>query len=289
MHHNLNLNWLRSFEAAARLLSFTRASHEIGITQTAVSQHIKALESRLGDKLFVRRPKSLQLTDTGEAYLTSVRAALDTIEMSTTGLFGPKQNRTVVVRASMAFIVWLSPKLGSFRRDHPEIGIKLVTAIWKGPDDQQPVDIDIVLAPREHAQPHLEKLSDEYIVPVCGVKSAGAISHPRDLLRQEPIHILGFDDHWARYLSAYALVPEPSATRLMSDTSVAAIEMVAAELGCAMVIERFARQATESRKSVRIVGDAVALGQSHYLARTRPPANRQPGVEAFEEWLRQQF
>ena len=47
MRHNLNLNWLRSFEAAARLLSFTGAGLEIGLTQTAVSQHIKALEARL--------------------------------------------------------------------------------------------------------------------------------------------------------------------------------------------------------------------------------------------------
>lgn len=79
MRHHLNLNWLRSFEAAARLLSFTTASRELGLTQTAVSQHIKALELKLGQKLFVRRPKSLQLTDVGKAYLTSVREALETI------------------------------------------------------------------------------------------------------------------------------------------------------------------------------------------------------------------
>ncbi len=101
MHHNLNLNWLRSFEAAARLLSFTAASREIGLTQTAVSQHIKALETQLGDKLFLRRPKSLHLTDVGKAYLLTVREALDTIEMSTTGLFGPRQARTITSTSSL--------------------------------------------------------------------------------------------------------------------------------------------------------------------------------------------
>jgi LysR family glycine cleavage system transcriptional activator len=138
MHQNLNLNWLRSFEAAARLLSFTAASHELGLTQTAVSQHIKSLELRLGDALFRRRPKSLQLTDLGNAYLVPVRTALDTIEMSTTGLFGPRQNSTIVVRSSMAFITWLSPKLGAFQKDYPETVIKLLTSIWKGPADQHP-------------------------------------------------------------------------------------------------------------------------------------------------------
>ncbi len=289
MRHNLNLNWLRSFEAAGRLLSFTGASHELGLTQTAVSQHIKALELRLDDTLFVRRPKSVQLTDMGKAYLVSVRAALDTIEMSTTGLFGPRQNSNIVVRASMAFIVWLSPKLGAFQQDHPETGIKLVTSIWKGSADQQPVDIDIVLASQKHAKPTLEKLSDEFIVPICGLNAARSVKTPQELLNHKPIHILGFDDHWARYLSAYGLTPDMSSMRLMSDTSVAATEMVAAELGCAMVIERFAIQAVESGRSIRIVGDPVELRQSHYIVRTERPANRQPAVEAFDTWLRTQF
>lgn len=289
MRHNLNLNWLRSFEASARLLSFTAASRELGLTQTAVSQHIKALETQLGDALFIRRPKSLLLTDLGEAYLLSVREALDKIDMSTTGLFGPRQESTIVVRASMAFILWLSPKLGGFQTDHPNVGVKLVTAIWQGHADQQPADIDIVLAPRDHAKPNLEKLADEFIVPVCGMKTADTISSPRDLLQQKTIHVLGFDDHWARYLSAFTLTPEVTFGRLMSDTSVAATEMAAAELGYAIVIERFARQAIKTGRAIRIVGDPVALGQAHYLSRSQPQVARQPDVDAFEAWLRQQF
>lgn len=59
------LSWLRAFEAAARHLSFTAAAAEIGLTQSAVSQHVKALESRLGAPLFVRLPRRLMLTDAG--------------------------------------------------------------------------------------------------------------------------------------------------------------------------------------------------------------------------------
>lgn len=289
MRHNLNLNWLRSFEAAARLLSFTGAGLEIGLTQTAVSQHIKALEARLGDKLFVRRPKSLQLTDVGKAYLSTVREALDTIEMSTTGLFGPRLASTVVVRASMAFIIWISPRLDTFQREHPDIGVKLITSIWKSATDQQPVDVEVILAPKEHAKPHLELLSDESIVPVCSAKSGSDIRTALDLLRQKPIHIMGFDDHWARYLSAYSLKPAITGGCLITDTSTAAIEMVAAGLGCAVIIERFARQAIGTGREIRVVGEAIALGQSHYLVRTERSSTAQPGVEAFEAWLRLQF
>lgn len=287
--HNLNLNWLRSFEAAARLLSFTAASHEIGLTQTAVSQHIKALEAQLGDKLFVRRPKSLQLTDVGKAYLLTVREALDSIDRSTSGLFGPRQASTIVVRASMAFIIWISARLEGFLRDHPEIGVKLVTSIWKGPADQQPVDVDIVLAPTGNVSGQMDKLSDEFIVPICGQQISGSIKAPQDLLDLRPIHILGFDDHWARYLSAFGLVPGTPGAWLMTDTSVAATEMVEAGLGCAVVIDRFARQAVESGRKIRIAGNPVALRQSHYVARTETRSGRKPGVEVFENWLCQQF
>lgn len=289
MRHNLNLNWLRSFEAVARLLSFTGASQEIGLTQTAVSQHIKALETQLGDKLFVRRPKSLQLTDVGKAYLLTVREALDTIEMSTSGLFGPRKATTIVVRASMAFIMWISPRLDGFLRHHPDCGVKLVTSIWKGPYDQQPVDVEIILAPKEHARPDLELLSDESIVPICSAASGGDIRTPQDLQRQSPIHIMGFDDHWARYLSAYALNPSSAGGRLITDTSTAAIEMVNAGLGCAVVIERFARQAIGNGQNICMVGKPVALGQSHFLVRTERRTAVRPEVKAFEAWLRHQF
>ena len=111
---NLNLNWLRTFEAVARLSGFTAASQELGLTQTAVSLQIKALETKLGNELFIRRAKSIQLTEIGKAYLPSVRNTLETLTISTYGLFGPDLRNTIVVRASMALIIWLAPKLGEF-------------------------------------------------------------------------------------------------------------------------------------------------------------------------------
>ena len=289
MRHNLNLNWLRSFEAGARLLSFTAASREIGLTQTAVSQHIKALEARLGEKLFLRRAKSLQLTDTGKAYLLTVREALDKLDMSTTGLFGPRRASTITIRGSMAFIMWVSARLDDFLKSHPDTGIKMVTSIWKSPTDQQPVDVDVILAPKEHARSDLELLAEEMIVPIGSATSGKTINSLNDLMRQPPIYIMGFDDHWARYLAAHGLKPENSGGHLFTDTSTAAVEMVAAGLGCAVVIERFARQAITSGQNIRVVGEPKELGQAHFLLRTEQRGAAQPHVSAFEAWLKRQF
>jgi LysR family transcriptional regulator, glycine cleavage system transcriptional activator len=77
------LNGLRSFEAAARHLSFTRAADELGVTPGAVSQQVKSLEGALGITLFRRLPRSLILTDEGEAYLPSITSAFDLISRAT--------------------------------------------------------------------------------------------------------------------------------------------------------------------------------------------------------------
>ena len=77
------LNGLRAFEAAARHLSFTRAAAELGVTPGAVSQQVKSLEGALGVTLFRRLPRSLILTDEGEAYLPAISSAFDLISRAT--------------------------------------------------------------------------------------------------------------------------------------------------------------------------------------------------------------
>jgi LysR family glycine cleavage system transcriptional activator len=77
------LNGLRAFEAAARHLSFTRAADELGVTPGAVSQQVKSLEGALCVTLFRRLPRSLILTDEGEAYLPAISSAFDLISRAT--------------------------------------------------------------------------------------------------------------------------------------------------------------------------------------------------------------
>jgi LysR family glycine cleavage system transcriptional activator len=84
MSHRLPpLNGLRSFEAAARHLSFTRAADELSVTPGAVSQQVKSLEEALGVTLFRRLPRSLVLTKEGEAYLPAIESAFDIISRAT--------------------------------------------------------------------------------------------------------------------------------------------------------------------------------------------------------------
>ncbi|MGB7263477.1 MAG: LysR family transcriptional regulator, partial [Albidovulum sp.] len=126
-----NLIWLRSFDAAARLLNFTKAAQELGLTQTAVSLHIKALEDTLGCQLFLRNPRHLALTDLGQAYVHSVRKALGDINLATVSLFGMPAKQTITMRAPISTVtLWLAPRLAVFMRSHPELRVRLVSTIW---------------------------------------------------------------------------------------------------------------------------------------------------------------
>jgi LysR family glycine cleavage system transcriptional activator len=96
MSHRLPpLNGLRSFEAAARHLSFTRAADELCVTPGAVSQQVKSLEGALGIALFRRLPRSLVLTDAGEAYLPAIISAFDIISKATESAAPALQGRTL--------------------------------------------------------------------------------------------------------------------------------------------------------------------------------------------------
>jgi LysR family transcriptional regulator, glycine cleavage system transcriptional activator len=77
------LNGLRAFEAAARHMSFKHAADELCVTAGAVSQHVKALETALGVKLFRRSARAIALTPEGRKYLPSIRTAFEVIAKAT--------------------------------------------------------------------------------------------------------------------------------------------------------------------------------------------------------------
>ena len=294
MKSNLNLNWLRTFEAAARLSGFSAAARELGLTQVAVSAQIKSLETKLGHDLFVRYPKKVQLTEAGKAYLPSVREGLEKLSHATYGLFGSELKRTIVVRASIAVLSWLTPRLNCFRQQHPNIKFKFVTSIWPDPIDTQKVDIDIVLMPSHKQTGSSEKLSDEFIVPICGTHTSKKIFSLNELRKQEPVHIVGYDDHWSRYMNHFEHQSKTSIaenTSLQVDTSVLACELVESGIGCAVLIERFARRSIEVGRAIRIVGEPIPLQQSHFLVKTESGNEKSVSaeIEVFKEWVRSEF
>src|SRR6267154_884672 len=114
------LNALKSFEAAARYESFTRAAEELCVTQGAVGQQVKALEAELGVKLFNRERQRLVITAAGREYLDVMRDAFDRMSAGTERLLERQNAGVLTVSTSPDFAAkWLVPRLTRFAETPP--------------------------------------------------------------------------------------------------------------------------------------------------------------------------
>src|SRR5712675_729849 len=138
------LNGLRAFEAAARHMSFTDAADELSVTQAAISHQVRGLEQRLGLKLFVRRNRSLLLSEAGQAYLPSVRGAFDQLNEATEKLLHKDRGGHLTVTTTASFAMkWLVPRLGGFQRANPEVDVRISTGTGLIDFSREDVDIGI--------------------------------------------------------------------------------------------------------------------------------------------------
>src|SRR5882757_10688523 len=123
------LNALKSFEAAARHESFTRAAEELCVTQGAVSHQVKALEQELGVKLFNRERQRLLITQAGRDYLAVIRDAFDRIALGTERLVQRRESGVLTVSTSPDFAAkWLVNRLGRFAESCPDLDLRVAAA-----------------------------------------------------------------------------------------------------------------------------------------------------------------
>src|SRR5947207_7365345 len=122
----LALDLLRSFEAAARHLSFTRAASELFLTQSAVSRQIQQVEASLGVPLFERRHRSLELTEAGRIMQPAVVDCLERLRDATTRVRAASATRHVAITCTPGFAsLWLIPRLARFTQQHPAVDVRI--------------------------------------------------------------------------------------------------------------------------------------------------------------------
>ncbi|MDF1607312.1 LysR substrate-binding domain-containing protein [Hoeflea sp. YIM 152468] len=122
-----NLNGVRAFDCAARHLNFRLAAGELNLTQGAVAQQVRKLETALGQKLFVRKPRGLELSETGAAYFAEIHAALIRIDQATARLVPASHSVVLSVPPSFAGL-WLMPRLSEFEALHPDIDLQVLAS-----------------------------------------------------------------------------------------------------------------------------------------------------------------
>lgn len=162
------LNSLKAFEAAARHLSFTRAADELFVTQAAVSHQIKALEEFLGIKLFLRKNRSLLLTEEGQGYYLDIKDIFSSLQDATQRLLarGAKGAITVALPPSFA-IQWLVPRIHKFSAQYPDIDVRIKAVDFDEGHLTDDVDVAIYYGRGKWPGLQADKLHTEYLTPIC--------------------------------------------------------------------------------------------------------------------------
>src|SRR5258707_9666161 len=197
------LNALRSFEAAARYESFTRAAEELHVTQSAVSQQVKALEAQRGVKLFNRERQRLKITPAGRDYLVEIREALDHVGAATERLIQRQSAGVLTVSTSQDFAAkWLVHRLARFAAAHPGIDLR-VSATMHNVDFARE-DVDVAVRHGDGNWPGLDatRLCADKTFSICSPKlltGRHRLREPSDVLKWP---LLRLDDHhkaWERW------------------------------------------------------------------------------------------
>ncbi len=269
------LNWFRSFEAAARTLSFTAAAEEIGLTQSAVSQQVKSLELRLGVSLFIRKTRSLALTDEGRKLLPQVAAALGAL-VSATEAFGGNVNENVLtVASSVSVAQWcISPRLVDFTRRHPGIRVRLMSAVW--PDDFQTrqADVEIRFGTAAQAGNNAIFLQPSRLVAVKSPRLTGNLSE------LPLIETVGTSTGWNAWQQTYGPLSEPV---VFADTYGLALQLAADGNGVTLISEFLITAALEAG-TLAIASDGAVTATEGYFLSFNPKSN---GAAEFVAWIRE--
>ena len=293
----IGLAALRGFEAAARLLSFTQAAHELHLTQSSISRQIAALERQLGHALFLRQTRALQLTAAGAQLLQAVQRALATLDRSVEEIRGVGAARRVTLSTYASFAsLWLVPRLALFQQAHPGIEIRLDASDRVVDLRAEQVDVAVRWWPLERPLAGGVPLFDDIATPALSPRLlAGArLQSPRDLARWP---LLDLDSrvpgvrtlNWEAWF-AFAGADEvaPSAGRLVFSFVDQAVQAAVRGQGVALVRTPFLQDALASGDLVMPFPTLrLPVGYRHVLL-VEASSARRPEVDVFVQWLLEQ-
>lgn len=292
MKNNLpSLRSLKSFESAARHLSFKVAAEELNVTPSAVSHQIKNLEDELGFPLFKRLNRALSLTQAGAAYLEIVQKAFNILrqgEQDISRRFG----KPSITASIMPFLAneLVIPNLLGFQQRYPDIELKLEVAA-KAPDfNQSDADIAIRFGLGNWPDVIAEKLSDISGMPVCS--PAFLESHPinshEDIIDLPLINLGSGHNAWNLWAKHVNLPPfEPKST-LHMDVLLAHYQAVEQGLGVGIGVLPLVKPMIKAGRLVAPFPETVQIEEAYYLI-IRPGQEERPEIVAFANWLKSLF
>ena len=173
-NRSLPLNALRSFDAAARHLSFVAAANELCVTPAAVSVQVRRLEEWVGAPLFLRGHRSIALSAAGHALAPRLTAMFVEMERLL-GQVAVLNATTLQISAMQTFASkWVAPRLQRFKARHPQIQVRITGADQRVDFDRDGVDVGLRYGDGDWPELHCEEIARAVAFPVCSPALAEA-------------------------------------------------------------------------------------------------------------------
>ena len=280
------LNALKTFEAAARSESFTRAAEELNVTQGAVSHQVKALEGILGLKLFNRERQRLVITEAGREYLAVVRDALDRIAVGTERLVQRQTSGVLTVSTSPDFAAkWLVNRLGRFAEAHPDIDLRVSATIQQVDFAREDVDLAVRHGDGHWAGLDAVRLCSEQLFPVCAPKlisGRNRITKAADLLK---FPLLRLEDwkNWSRWFEAAGVTATPVPGPTLNRASML-IDAAVDGQGIALARTTLAAWDLINGRLVKPIDVSLRLSNTYWIVCPKA-TSALPKIKVFREWL----
>jgi len=289
----IQLNFLPTFVAVAKLENLRAAAESLHLTHSAVSQQISEIESRLGFALFDRRGRRIHLNAAGQALLRHAAPALaqvdDGVQAAAAAAAGAVQGLRVTMLPSFAQR-WFLPRLGLWRAQHPDIAIEIDASFDIIDLQRDGFHAAIRIGPGPWPGLVQERLYDSPtpFVAVAAPHIARRLNTGKlaDMAR-EPL--LGDTEVWERWFAAAGVRTRVSPVATFNDVG---LMLQAAEqgLGLAVVRELLAADALRDGRLARLFDVSVLLEGVRAYSLVYPPALKEwPPLVALRGWLRAEF
>jgi LysR family glycine cleavage system transcriptional activator len=287
MHRLPPLNALRTFEAAARHLSFTRAAEELFVTQAAVSHQIKTLEEFLSIKLFVRRNRTLLLTEEGQSYSLELKDIFQSLQDATERLHAMGAKGTIAVAIPASFAVqWLVPRISQFSQIHPEIDVRI-----KAVDADEGFlsgnnDVAIYYGKGSWSGLRADKLHNEYMMPVCSpilFQGDKPLETLDDLSHHQLLHDVS-REAWSQWIRHFNVAKVKVNQGPIFSHSMLVLQAAVLGQGIALAHSVLARSEIEAGRLVCPFAEKLLSKKAYYLV-CHPSQAELGKISAFREWL----
>jgi LysR family transcriptional regulator, glycine cleavage system transcriptional activator len=281
------LNTLKAFEAAARHESFTRAAEELHVTQGAISQRVKALETELGIQLFKRERQSLITTSAGREYLGVVRTALDHIAAGTERLLKHQHSGVLTVSTSPDFAAkWLVPRLSRFTEAHAEVDLRISATMPRVDFAREDVDVAVRHGDGAWDGLHVVRFCAEELFVVCSprlITGRQRVRHPADVLKCPLLHLDSRRD-WAKWLKAAGVIVNKELHGPIINRASMLIDAAVDGQGVALARTALASWDLLNGRLVRPFAQTLTLSNLYWIVCPNTTASI-PKITMFRDWL----